>query len=320
MTGPESTLYFHKQCFDGIASAVICRAYLVEHEGWPQPTAVPIGYELQREWLKTPFARWTAVVDFLFHPEARFWADHHETTFAGGPPAQMRKGWFYDPTADSCAGLLARTLTSSAPNLRRFAELARWADVTDAAHYQSPEEALFPPAPALIVNGALADASPDECSSLVAFLSTQSLAQAAALPWIVAKTVALETRVRAGLKLLKGALRVDGGVASFIVDSPPDVLIHRYAPYVFAPDARYSAGPIRLVDRIRLSVMRNPWIDFESIHLGSLCARFGGGGHQRVGAATFAPAEHEKAQSALREIVRIMREHTAAIIRHDRAV
>jgi hypothetical protein len=68
----------------------------------------------------------------------------------------------------------------------------------------------------------------------------------------------------------------------FDVDSS-DVLINRYAPYLFFPKARYSLGMVRTTDGIKITAMRNPWLQFPSVYLGKIFERFGGGGHRRVG-------------------------------------
>jgi nanoRNase/pAp phosphatase (c-di-AMP/oligoRNAs hydrolase) len=61
------------------------------------------------------------------------------------------------------------------------------------------------------------------------------------------------------------------------------VAISRYAPYVFFPEARYAAGIVRSNGGAKITAMRNPWRDFPSVKLGRILARFGGGGHERVG-------------------------------------
>jgi len=161
-----TTLHFHMQCFDGVVSAVIARAYLTQREGWPEPTLVPVTYTVQQDWLKRAFGPRTAIVDFLFHPEASFWADHHETAFLGGPPQRMEPLWFYDPRAGSCAGLLARVLPERGFDPQRFSELISWSERIDAARYASPEEAIFPRSPALVVNASLTDATPSNTTFL----------------------------------------------------------------------------------------------------------------------------------------------------------
>src|SRR5207248_274718 len=73
------------------------------------------------------------------------------------------------------------------------------------------------------------------------------------------------------------------GVVIFDIEGK-DIMVNRYAPFYFFPEARYSAGIVRRDDGgAKLTAMRNPWIEFPSAPLGELCARLGGGGHQRVG-------------------------------------
>jgi len=306
-----ATLHFHMQCFDGVVSAVIARAYLTGRERWPEPTLIPVTYTVQQDWLKRAFGPRTAIVDFLFHPEATFWVDHHETAFVGAPPQRMEPLWFYDAKADSCAGLLARVLPERGFDPQRFSELISWSERIDAARYASPEEAIFPWSPALVVNASLTAASAEDCIELVRFLSGGSLAEAARLDSVSARARELQRRVEAGLTLVQRAIRLEQGVAEFVVDAPDDAVVHRYAPYLFAREARYSVGLIRSPDRIRLSVMRNPWREFQSIHLGRLCARFGGGGHERVGSATFPPTDSRWAMEAMEQVRKAVVAHSA---------
>jgi nanoRNase/pAp phosphatase (c-di-AMP/oligoRNAs hydrolase) len=49
--------------------------------------------------------------------------------------------------------------------------------------------------------------------------------------------------------------------------------------------------------------MRNPWLDFESVPLGTIFKRFGGGGHTRVASVLVPIDEAHKASQMLGEIV-----------------
>jgi len=122
-----------------------------------------------------------------------------------------------------------------------------------------------------------------------------------------------EGRVRrsilSGLQSVKAKLRVEpGDVAVFDARRKDDQVISRYAPYYFAPNARYSIAVIRSPESIRITAMRNPWRSFRSIPLGRAFARFGGGGHQRVGAVQLPAAHrnrvHNVVQSLLAEMQR----------------
>ena len=56
--------------------------------------------------------------------------------------------------------------------------------------------------------------------------------------------------------------------------------------------------------RTKISVGSNPWAPEEPKHnLASICERYGGGGHARVGAISLAPGELEQAREIAAEIV-----------------
>jgi hypothetical protein len=75
-------LYFHSPCFDGIASAVLAWDFLEERSGWRTPALHPVNYDVRQTWLEKLLDRPAAVVDFLYHPDVEFWADHHLTSRA----------------------------------------------------------------------------------------------------------------------------------------------------------------------------------------------------------------------------------------------
>src|SRR5206468_3131423 len=100
--------------------------------------------------------------DFLYHPQATFWADHHSTTFLSAEAERdfVRRGspyLIYDDGADACAQLLWDRLERAFGyrNLK-YAELVSWAIKTDAARYESVWEAIEGNAPALRINCTLA--------------------------------------------------------------------------------------------------------------------------------------------------------------------
>src|ERR1041384_7398682 len=111
----SAKLLFHSPCFDGIVSAVLAGDFLRNAEHWDEIELQPVNYDLNRQWTTFAFEGRAAIVAFLFHPDARFWADHQRASFLGedfrGEFLARRDGHFiYDDRADSCAGLLWRTL------------------------------------------------------------------------------------------------------------------------------------------------------------------------------------------------------------------
>src|SRR5689334_21879398 len=146
----EGHVYFHSPCFDGIASAVLVTAWLENQNDWSSSVLHVVNYHLRNDWLKIKLEQPCAIVDFLYHPDADFWADHHSTPFLGisRPPTNKLKYFIYDSSAGSCAYLLWSHLCKKLKYRNdRFAELVKWAEKIDAARYESVDEALSASAP-----------------------------------------------------------------------------------------------------------------------------------------------------------------------------
>lgn len=149
------SLYFHSPCFDGIVSAVLAWDFLAVRDGWTDPTLRPVNYDRRETWLSEGLEQPAAVVDFLYHPDCEFWADHHPTTFltdTARDDFEKRKNarLTYDCVAASCATLLWERLYKEFGHRDvRYIELVRWADKIDSARYDSVEEAMMSGTPAL---------------------------------------------------------------------------------------------------------------------------------------------------------------------------
>ena len=294
--GAAGTVYFHSRCFDGVVSSVIAADFLEKHAGWSAFDFRAVDYSLGKRWTSERLPEHSAVVDFLFHPGAEFWADHHPTTFLHGAPEgeSHAKPWrYFDGTAPSCARLLLDALPAAFQRTARHEELASWADRTDAARYSSVEEALFSSEPAMLVHAALGVRAGHELApTLIHSLREQALAQVACRPEVQALAREARERLDGAVAQIRSALqRLPGEVALIDVSDLPDAPGARYAPYVVWPSARYSVMVARSERGAKITAMRNPWRDFKSVHLGHLMADFGGGGHERVGALEL-PPEH----------------------------
>ena len=285
-----------------------------------EPDLVVVNYDIRDAWYGIAFPSRTAVVDFLFHPKAAFWAVHHPTAFPNSAAAAAFRSEgetsIYDPSAKSCAGLLQHWLDGRGHAESRFSELAEWAQKIDSASYDSVEESFSLSAPALTLSAALVDASGSQCISIVQRLGSRSLADVAADPDLVARANRNHELNAQGLAIVKDSLHVRrSGIAVFSVD-PAGARINRYSAFWFARDARYSAGLVTDSNGTHLSVMRNPWEHFESVHLGKLCSRFGGGGHQRVGAIRFRREERFQAHGVLSAVVEAIEAAEARVALH----
>jgi hypothetical protein len=118
---------------------------------WQVRNLQPVNYYRRASWLSERLARPCAVVDFLYHPQATFWADHHSTAFLtveAERDFELKRNPYliYDDAAPACAKLLWDHLgTEFGYRNPRYAELVLWATKTDAAGYSSVEEAIEEP-------------------------------------------------------------------------------------------------------------------------------------------------------------------------------
>jgi hypothetical protein len=321
-------LYFHSSCFDGIVSSVMTADFLENGQGWTLDELMPVGYEARRGWLSHDLNTPCAVVDFLYHPQAEFWADHHGTTFLSAESKmdfERRRGkWLvYDDHSGSCACLLKKHLAewfSFADS--RYDEMVEWADKIDSARYESVEEALLGDAPALRIRASLAAGDGQGFSKqLVNELRFNTLAQVAGLPLVRERSEEVRLKIAAGLDRFAPAVKLgEGNIVVFDVTSQKGVMISRYAPYHFFPDARYSVGVVRSLGHAKITAMRNPWREFQSVNLGKIFENLGetfdgvgGGGHQRVASVILSGDQAQQAANILAHIVGQIRGQDAVV-------
>jgi hypothetical protein len=309
-----AVVYFHSPCFDGIVSAVLTWDFAEAVLGWKVGELRPVNYQRRSSWLSERLSQPSAVVDFLYHPQAMFWADHHSTTFLSAEAERdfEQRGspyLIYDDTADACAQLLWDRLERDFQYRNpRYAELVSWATKTDAARYASVWEAIEGTAPALKINGSLAYGDENGYSAwLVRQLRREPLEAVANLREVRRRYERFRFDAAKGLELFRERARLDGGVVVFDVDAD-DTIVPRYAPYYFFPEARYSAGVVRRGGSTTITAMRNPWRDFSGVHLGKILEPLGGGGHERVGSVVLRGVDTSRAEMVLDQLLNVLRE------------
>lgn len=313
-------LYFHSPCFDGIVSALLALDFLEVSQNWMFRDLRPVDYDHRDDWLSEKLNKPFAVVDFLYHPDAEFWADHHQTSFL--EPSlkrsfleQKNPYHIYNSRSGSCAMLLWCVLRRRFNYQNsRYSELVRWAHKIDAARYNSVKEAIKGSHPALNINRSLAiNKDPNYPVWLVTRLRTDSLEEVGCLPSVLEKSNEAQRLIRAGLDRLSQTVNLDDAdIAVFDVDSS-DVLVNRYAPYYFFPKARYSLGMVRTPQGIKITAMRNPWRHFPSVYLGQLFERFGGGGHRRVGSVLLRGSDAPEAKRVMKQLLHEIRKEESSI-------
>src|SRR5260370_26625602 len=313
----NATLYFHYPCFDGLVCAVLASEFLEHDEGWNITDFHPVDYTLRDHWLSSQLKMPCAIVDFLYHPSATFWADHHQTsilTKAAEEDFERRKGdacLLFDPRARSCASLIFRHLRRALVDKPHFKQMVTWAEKIDSAAYSTVEEAILGDAPALRISRTLSmkdEGGAEYARFLLRQLRDHDLSYVANLDEVKRREDRVRRGILNGLRRVKAKLRVESGdVAVFDARTNGDQVISRYAPYYFAPNARYSIAVVRSAEGIRITAMRNPWRRFRSIPLGRAFARFGGGGHQRVGAVQLPAAQRNRVHNVVESLLAEMR-------------
>jgi hypothetical protein len=308
-------LYFHSPCFDGIVSAVLASDFLETQRRWRIERFCAVDYGAKATWLSRQLHEPCCVVDFIYHPQATFWADHHSTTFLT-PEARTdfelrgsSNTVLYDQRFGSCAKLLWDRLEGSFGYRNpRYAELAEWADRIDGARYATVAEAILGDAPALRIRASLGfRREPDYFEHLVKEMRSKTLEEVADSSHVIEGSRKVQARIMAGLKRFKASAWLeDDGIAVFDVNGT-GTTVSRYAPYYIYPAARYSVGIIRSEFGAKITAMRNPWSEFHSVPLGTIIERFGGGGHERVAGLLLPPERAGEARSILNELISAIR-------------
>ncbi len=310
-------IFFHDACFDGTTSAALFSAFYRDViDG--QVAVVPHGM-IHRD--GDPFDGIAldgddhACVDFRFcaDPKMRWWFDHHPTAFQ--PPqlraifeAKHESTWFFDPTAPSCAGLIARQLAAGwdwKPPAH-LAEAVQWADKIDAAQFANAEEAVGFDTPAQRLAAWLAHGRTGlDTARYVGWLAQSSLAEVAARPDLAPQLAAVQAE-RA--RELEDVQRLGVWHGDVIVFDRFDDLGARspgFLGYLLFPTALYAVSATRSLQGIKISVGVNPWTKHLRRHdIGALCARHGGGGHAQVGGVTLGPDELPRARATLEAIIK----------------
>ena len=91
---------------------------------------------------------------------------------------------------------------------------------------------------------------------------------------------------------------------TFDITDQPTEGYNKFIPYYLFPESIYTVSVMPSKTRTKISVGSNPWAPSEPAHnLASICERYGGGGHARVGAISFEPGALEKARKVAADIV-----------------
>jgi hypothetical protein len=312
-------ILYHDHCFDGAASAAFFTRF-VEAKFYPGAEFAYTGLAHKADQLFEPEyfdGDVNAIVDFKYSTDPRltWWFDHHQSAFLTPEDAehfrQDKSGRkMYDPSFRSCTMYICTVARDRfgfhAPDLE---ELVQWADVIDGAQYKDAHEAVELRAPAtrltLVIEGAPGS---EVVQKIIRMMRRESLEAIAADPEIDAIYRPLHDRHLRSIDVIQRQSQCQDGVVYFDLIDDGLEGYNKFIPYYLFPQSTYTVSVSKSSFRTKVSVGSNPWaLRPVKFNLATICERYGGGGHPKVGAISFPIGAVEQARKAAHEIAAELR-------------
>ena len=310
----ERVLY-HDHCFDGAASAAFFSRFIA---GAVHPDA-EFRYTGMAHGASQPFdaalfdGDENAIVDFKYssNPRLTWWFDHHQSAFLTPEDAKHyrrdtsgRK--LYDPSYKSCTAFICMVAGERfgfhAPDL---ADLVHWSVIIDGAQYPDARTAVEMGEPAMKLTLVIEAAKEsDIVRKIIRWMQFRQLPEIIAEPEVQALFGPLYQRHLDSIEIIKSQARQENGVVYFDLAGYEMEGYNKFIPYYLFPASTYTVSVSLSSFRTKISVGSNPWAPAAPEHnLATICERYGGGGHARVGAISLEPGALEKARTLAAEIV-----------------
>jgi hypothetical protein len=189
----------------------------------------------------------------------------------------------------------------SAPDLE---DLVTWADIVDGALYESAKAAVEMEAPAMRLTLAIEGSKgPNLVQKIIRLMQSESLGQIIAEPAIQAEYQRLHAIHLRNIDVIRKEGNCERGVIYFDLVAYGIEGYNKFIPYYLFPDSAYTVSVSTSTFRTKVSVGSNPWVKEPLRHnLATICERYGGGGHPKVGAISFPIGAVEEARKAAAEI------------------
>jgi len=306
---------YHDHCFDGAASAAYFSRF-IQGAFYPDAEFVFTGMAHKASQLFDPGlfdGDENAIVDFKYSADPRltWWFDHHQSAFLSPEDQEHYRQdgtgkKLYDPTFKSCTLFICTVARQKwgfeAPDLRQLVE---WANIIDGAQYPDAKTAVDLGSPAmkltLVIEGAKGSGI---VQKVIRWMRERCLEDIVAEPEIQDLYKPLYQRHLDSIDMIKGRAKQEDGVLFFDLTGYDLEGYNKFIPYYLFPQSVYTVSVSPSSFRTKISVGSNPWTPLEPKHnLASICERYGGGGHPRVGAISFEPGALEKARAVAQEIV-----------------
>jgi hypothetical protein len=307
-------VFYHSHCFDGAASAAFFSRFLQE-AFYPDAEFVFTGLAHKAAQLFEDAlfdGDENAIVDFKYSPNPRltWWFDHHQSAFLQPEDEEHflkdRSGKkLYDPGSRSCTNFIATVAREKfgyeAPDL---AELVHWAEIIDGAQYPDARTAVELGAAAmkltLVIEGVK---SSEFVEQIIRWMQHARLNDIIAKPEVQEVYGQLHEQHLQSIDIIgKRAVNEDGVVFFDLIEDGLEGY-NKFIPYYLFPNSVYTVSVSTSSFRTKVSVGSNPWAPHPPKHnLATICERYGGGGHARVGAISFDLGAVEEARRVAMEI------------------
>ena len=307
-------ILYHDHCFDGAASAAFFSRF---SEATFAPGATfeftGLAHKASQLFEDGLFdGDVNAIVDFKYSPDPRvdWWFDHHQSAFLSPADAehfkQDRSGQkLLDPTFRSCTMFIATVTRDKfgfqAPDL---AELVEWADIIDGAQYASAQEAVELRSAAMKLTLVIESAKGSEIiHKIIRWMRHRTLGEIVLEPEIQSLYAPLHERHIKSIDIIRKHARCGQGVIFFDLIVEDLEGYNKFIPYYLFPESTYTVSVSTSSFRTKVSVGSNPWAPQPPAHnLATICERYGGGGHPKVGAISFEIGAIEEARRVAEEI------------------
>ncbi len=307
-------ILYHDHCFDGAASAAFfSRFQSGAFDSHAEFSYTGMAHKASQIFEDCLFdGDQNAIVDFKYSNNSRltWWFDHHQSAFLSPEDAahyqrNRDEKKLYDPTYKSCTAFIRDIARDrfgfSAPDLE---ELVTWANIIDGAQYADAKTAVELGQPAmkltLVIEGSKGS---DVVQKVIGWMREMPLTGIVAQPEIESLYKPLYERHLRSVDMIRERGGESGGVVTFDLTGYDIEGYNKFIPYYLFPGSTYTVAVSPSSFRTKISVGSNPWAPAEPTHnLATICERYGGGGHARVGAISLEPGALEQARKIAAEI------------------
>jgi len=314
-------ILYHDHCFDGAASAAFFSRFF---EAKCSPNAqfefTGLAHKASQLFEESWFdGDVNAIVDFKYSPSPRltWWFDHHQSAFLSPEDAehfhQDHSGKkLFDPSFSSCTMFIA-DVTRKKFGFRAddLDELVEWADIIDGARYANAQEAVELKAPAMKLTLVIESAKGSEIiHKIIRWMRHRKLAEIIQDPEVQQLYTPLHERHLRSIDIIKRQAVTNNGVIYFDLIGEDLEGYNKFIPYYLFPSSTYTVSVSTSSFRTKVSVGSNPWAQNLPDHnLATICERYGGGGHPRVGAISFEIGAVDEARRVACEIKQELEQH-----------